>query len=73
MRKGFVVTALVAAGLAMGAPAASASSQVFAGVYPNGDAAAAACEAGKEQGRWWACSFEQKSGQSQVLLWVVVD
>jgi hypothetical protein len=45
-----------------------ASQGTYAGVYPNADAAEAACQQGVQQGRWHKCVLKNDSGQ--VELWV---
>jgi hypothetical protein len=72
LRKLVVAAALISADSALAAPAASASSTHFAGVYPNFQAAQAACHAGIAQGRWWGCSYENPAGSEQTYLWVQV-
>lgn len=69
MRKFLAGAFLVAGVLAMSAPAASAAGGTFAGVYPNDAAAKAACEAGRDQGRWTGCTLEVYP-DGQIGLWV---
>jgi hypothetical protein len=65
--------ALACAALAVVAPAASAATQVFAGVYPNHAAASRACAEGAAQGRWSPyCEYIPYPDGKQVGLLVMV-
>ena len=71
LRKLVVGAALACASLAAVAPAASATSVVFAGVYPSHTAASKACRDGISQGRWWGCQYRGRA-DGQTELWVQV-
>ncbi|MFI0465236.1 hypothetical protein ACH347_14265 [Saccharopolyspora sp. 5N102] len=72
LRKITVGVAAVAGLLAFSAPAMASGGPYPAGVYPSYEAAVAACEAGKAQGRWTGCSIEAGMGDP-ILLWVWTD
>ncbi|WP_433870440.1 hypothetical protein [Saccharopolyspora sp. CA-218241] len=69
-RTALTIAAVALGSLAFGAPASAASGH-FAGVYPSHEAAHAACDAGKQQGRWSSCAFSLKGPDaSQIEMWV---
>lgn len=72
LKKLVVGAALACASLAVIAPAASATTVHFGGVYPTFEAARNACYAGIDQGRWWGCSYETPPPGPQTYLWVQV-
>ncbi|OZM70814.1 hypothetical protein CFN78_23115 [Amycolatopsis antarctica] len=72
LKKLATTAALAGASLAIMAPAASATTVHFGGVYPNFSAAKAACHDGINQGRWWGCSYRTPAPGPQTELWVQV-
>ena len=73
MLKKFAAAAvLVGATLAFTAPAASATTVAFGGVYPSFEAARKACSDGIDQGRWWGCSYQTPAPGPQTYLWVQI-
>ncbi|MET8765265.1 hypothetical protein [Lentzea sp. NPDC004782] len=70
LKKLFIGATLACAALAVAAPAASASTVNFGGVYPTFEAARDACQAGIDQGRWFSCYYETPAPGPQTYLWV---
>lgn len=71
LKKLLTAGVLACAALGTVAPAASAATRVFAGVYPSWDAAWDACADGQAQGRWKSCTVDVIT-PGHVGLWVFV-
>lgn len=69
MRSALVLASVAASMFTFGGIASAAT---YAGVYPSHDAAAQACAAGKQQGRWDSCMYRaaQPGPHPPVELWV---
>ncbi|MEV0697374.1 hypothetical protein AB0I53_05570 [Saccharopolyspora sp. NPDC050389] len=72
LRKIAVGAAAIAGLFALSSPAMASGGPYPAGVYPSYEAAQAACDAGKAQGRWTDCVIEAGI-DDPILMWVWTD